>query len=114
MTVLVDMARWEIQLRQRKGATNWRADNASEDNLPQVQARLLRGMAHRRPSQARPVRHGRLRARRQCDLAGRAASGFAGGGMITGAAFRQALKDAARLRSASSRSSTPACGAGSG
>jgi len=33
VTVLVDMARWEIQLRQRKGATNWRADNADEDNL---------------------------------------------------------------------------------
>jgi mannose-6-phosphate isomerase class I len=33
VTVLVDMARWEIQLRQRAGATNWRADNAGEDNL---------------------------------------------------------------------------------
>ncbi len=32
-SVLVDMARWEIQLRQRKGATNWRADNPGEDNL---------------------------------------------------------------------------------
>ncbi len=31
--VLVDMARWEIQLRQRAGATNWRADNPDEDNL---------------------------------------------------------------------------------
>ncbi|MBN9193075.1 class I mannose-6-phosphate isomerase [Microbacterium sp.] len=31
--VLVDMARWEIQLRQRKGATNWRAGNPGEDNL---------------------------------------------------------------------------------
>jgi len=33
VTVLVDMDRWEIQLRQRAGATNWRADNAREDNL---------------------------------------------------------------------------------
>lgn len=33
VTVLVDMARWEIQLRQRAGATNWRADNAGEDTL---------------------------------------------------------------------------------
>jgi len=32
-TVIVDMARWEIQLRQRAGATNWRADNADEDSL---------------------------------------------------------------------------------
>ncbi|WP_309104763.1 class I mannose-6-phosphate isomerase, partial [Microbacterium sp.] len=31
--VLVDMARWEIQLRQRAGATNWHADNADLDNL---------------------------------------------------------------------------------
>lgn len=31
--VLVDMARWEIQLRQRSGATNWQADNPQEDNL---------------------------------------------------------------------------------
>jgi mannose-6-phosphate isomerase class I len=31
--VLVDMARWEIQLRQRAGATNWRAGNPGEDNL---------------------------------------------------------------------------------
>ncbi|MDR2998637.1 MAG: mannose-6-phosphate isomerase, partial [Microbacterium sp.] len=33
VTVLADMARWEIQLRQRAGAPNWRADNAGEDNL---------------------------------------------------------------------------------
>ncbi|GAA1537699.1 mannose-6-phosphate isomerase class I [Microbacterium ginsengiterrae] len=32
-TILVDMARWEIQLRLRAGATNWRADNAGEDIL---------------------------------------------------------------------------------
>lgn len=31
--VLADLARWEIQLRQRRGATNWRTDNAEEDNL---------------------------------------------------------------------------------
>ncbi|WP_336632322.1 MULTISPECIES: class I mannose-6-phosphate isomerase [unclassified Microbacterium] len=33
VTVLVDMARWELQLRQRRGAPNWRADNGSEDTL---------------------------------------------------------------------------------
>ncbi|MGP6169577.1 class I mannose-6-phosphate isomerase [Microbacterium sp. A204] len=32
-TIIVDMARWEIQLRQRAGATNWRANNADEDSL---------------------------------------------------------------------------------
>ena len=31
--VLVDMARWELQLRQRAGAPNWRSSNTAEDNL---------------------------------------------------------------------------------
>ena len=31
--MLADLARWEIQLRQRRGATNWRTDNAGEDIL---------------------------------------------------------------------------------
>ena len=31
--VLADMARWEIQLRQRTGATSWHRDNSSEDIL---------------------------------------------------------------------------------
>ncbi|MFF1876362.1 class I mannose-6-phosphate isomerase [Leifsonia sp. NPDC058230] len=31
--VLADLARWEIQQRQRKGATNWHTDNGGEDNL---------------------------------------------------------------------------------
>src|SRR3546814_631770 len=30
---LVDMARWELQLRQRAGAPNWRSANSGEDNL---------------------------------------------------------------------------------
>jgi mannose-6-phosphate isomerase class I len=34
--VLADLARWEIQQRQRRGATNWRTDNADEDNLRKV------------------------------------------------------------------------------
>ena len=33
VVVLADLARWELQLRQRRGATNWRTDNAGEDNL---------------------------------------------------------------------------------
>ncbi len=32
-TVLVDMARWELQQRHRAGATNWRCDNGGEDTL---------------------------------------------------------------------------------
>lgn len=31
--VLADMARWEIQLRQRAGAPNWLAENGTDDNL---------------------------------------------------------------------------------
>jgi mannose-6-phosphate isomerase class I len=31
--VLADLARWEIQQRQRCGAPNWRCDNGGEDNL---------------------------------------------------------------------------------
>ncbi|WP_152363701.1 class I mannose-6-phosphate isomerase [Microlunatus speluncae] len=31
--VLVDLARWEIQQRQRAGAPNWRSANQGEDNL---------------------------------------------------------------------------------
>jgi mannose-6-phosphate isomerase class I len=31
--VLADLARWQIQLRQRAGATNWHAENPGEDNL---------------------------------------------------------------------------------
>lgn len=34
--VLADLARWEIQRRQRAGAPNWRADNGDEDQLRKV------------------------------------------------------------------------------
>jgi mannose-6-phosphate isomerase class I len=34
--VLADLARWEIQRRQRAGAPNWRADNGAEDQLRKV------------------------------------------------------------------------------
>lgn len=33
VVVLADLARWEIQLRQRAGAPNWRSANGSEDRL---------------------------------------------------------------------------------
>ncbi|WP_308466100.1 class I mannose-6-phosphate isomerase [Rathayibacter soli] len=33
IVVLADLARWEIQRRQRAGAPNWRCDNGSEDDL---------------------------------------------------------------------------------
>lgn len=36
LIVLADMARWEIQKRQRAGAPNWRTANAAEDALRKV------------------------------------------------------------------------------
>lgn len=33
VTIYCDLARWEIQLRQRQGLSNWRQDNASEEPL---------------------------------------------------------------------------------
>lgn len=33
VVVLADMARWEIQQRQRRGQPNWRCDNGAEDQL---------------------------------------------------------------------------------
>lgn len=33
VVVLADMARWEIQQRQRNGAPNWRSDNHAEDSI---------------------------------------------------------------------------------
>ncbi|MGO4489431.1 class I mannose-6-phosphate isomerase [Microbacterium sp. 2RAF4] len=96
VTVLVDMARWEIQLRQRKGATNWRADNASEDNL----RKYKRGFFVEWRTADRHKRA--LFDTVDFVLDGNAISpaeqhpDSPEAGMITGAAFRLALKDAAR------------------
>ena len=94
-TVLVDMARWEIQLRQRAGATSWRADNANEDGL----RKYKRGFY---VEWRTADRHKRT----LFDTLDFVVDGNAiapaephpdspDAGMITGAAFRQALQDAA-------------------
>ncbi|MFB4349612.1 class I mannose-6-phosphate isomerase [Microbacterium sp. CR_7] len=36
VTALVEMARWEIQLRYRRGMPNWHAENADEDSLRKI------------------------------------------------------------------------------
>ncbi|WP_423920775.1 class I mannose-6-phosphate isomerase [Frigoribacterium sp. 2-23] len=36
VVVLADLARWEIQRRQRAGAPNWRADNGDDDQLRKI------------------------------------------------------------------------------
>ena len=95
VTVLVDMARWEIQLRQRAGATNWRADNSGEDNL----RKYKRGFFVE-------WRVADRHKRSFFDVVDVVVDGNAiapaephpdspDAGMITGEAFRTALKDAA-------------------
>lgn len=95
VTVLVDMARWEIQLRQRAGATNWRADNAGEDTL----RKYKRGFFVE-------WRVADRHKRSFFDVLDFVVDGNAiapaephpdspDAGMITGAAFRTALKEAA-------------------
>ncbi|MCT1477442.1 class I mannose-6-phosphate isomerase [Microbacterium sp. p3-SID336] len=94
-TVLVDMARWEIQLRQRKGATNWRADNPGEDNL----RKYKRGFFVEWRVADRHKRN--LFDTVDFVLDGNAIApaephpDSPEAGMISGAAFRQALQDAA-------------------
>lgn len=95
VTVLVDMARWEIQLRQRAGATNWRTDNPNEDNL----RKYKRGFfvewrvadRHKRSlfDTVDFVVDGNAIAPAEPHVDAPDA------GMITGAAFRGALQDAA-------------------
>ena len=51
--VLADLARWEIQQRQRRGRDELAHRQRRRGQPPQVQARLLRRMARRRPPQAR-------------------------------------------------------------
>ncbi|MET2011784.1 class I mannose-6-phosphate isomerase [Microbacterium chocolatum] len=96
VVVLVDMARWEIQQRQRAGAGNWRADNGSEDTL----RKYKRGF----------FVEWRAADRHKMDLFERIDAVIDGNaiapsapspdrlpaGMISGAAFRQAMADAAR------------------
>ncbi len=84
--VLADLARWEIQLRQRRGATNWRTANAGEDNL----RKYKRGF----------FVEWRVADRHKRDLFDRidylldTNAGVQQAGLITGEAFREALADA--------------------
>lgn len=85
--VLVDLARWEIQQRQRAGAPNWRCDNGGEDNL----RKYKRGFFVEWRIADRHKR--RLFDRLDFVLDGNA--DLADAGMITGDSFRQALAAAA-------------------
>ncbi|WP_435748704.1 class I mannose-6-phosphate isomerase [Microbacterium sp. PMB16] len=94
-SVLVDMARWEIQLRQRKGATNWRADNPGEDNLRKYKRGFFVEwrVADRHKRELFDTLDFVLDGNAIAPAEPHADSPDAG--MISGAAFRQALKDAA-------------------
>ena len=50
LLVYADMARWEIQLRYRRGLGNWGADNGRRRFFPQIQTRLFRRMARGGPA----------------------------------------------------------------
>ncbi|MEU6858169.1 class I mannose-6-phosphate isomerase [Glycomyces sp. NPDC046736] len=91
--VLADMARWEIQLRQRQGATNWRAENPDEDRL----RKYKRGFF---VEWRMADRHKRAFFDRVDFVLDANAIGAAGAsreaGMITGDAFRAGLEAAAK------------------
>ena len=89
-TVLVDMARWELQQRHRAGGTNWRCDNAGEDIL----RKYKRGFFVEWRIADRHKRS--LFATVDFVLDGNALGGSspADAGLITGDAFRSALRQA--------------------
>ncbi|MGD8166700.1 class I mannose-6-phosphate isomerase [Herbiconiux sp. P16] len=84
--VLVDLARWEIQLRQRAGATNWRIANTAEEPL----RKYKRGFFVEWRIADRHKRTFFDRVDFVVDGAPRDATG----GLITGDAFRAALSNA--------------------
>jgi mannose-6-phosphate isomerase class I len=84
--VLVDLARWEIQQRQRAGAPNWRAGNGDEDAL----RKYKRGFFVEWRAADRHKRA--LFDRVDLVVDGNAAPETAGS--VTGDAFRQAMTDA--------------------
>ncbi|HLT61011.1 MAG TPA: class I mannose-6-phosphate isomerase [Microlunatus sp.] len=92
--VLVDLARWEIQQRQRAGAPNWRCDNGAEDNLRKYKRGFF--VEWRVADRHKRTLFDRL----DFVLDGNAISHSSGAdrepGMITGDAFRGALAAAVR------------------
>ena len=89
-TVLVDMARWELQQRNRAGGTNWRCDNGSEDILRKYKRGFFVEwrVADRHKRELFPTL--------DFVLDGNAVGGSSSTdpGMITGRAFRSALQQA--------------------
>jgi mannose-6-phosphate isomerase class I len=86
VTVLADLARWEIQQRQREGAGNWRAGNADEDVL----RKYKRGFF----VEWRVADRHKKSLFERADLVLDTNSGAASAKLITGAAFRGAIRSA--------------------
>src|SRR5690606_25215980 len=91
--VLADMARWEIQLRQRAGGTNWRADNPDEDRLRKYKRGFF--VEWRVADRHKRTMFDRLDFVFDANAVGSAEPSNRDPGMITGAAFRDAIAEAA-------------------
>ncbi|HEY1174783.1 MAG TPA: class I mannose-6-phosphate isomerase [Phytomonospora sp.] len=91
--VLADMARWEIQLRQRLGATNWRAENPDEDRLRKYKRGFF--VEWRMADRHKRTMFDRLDFVLDANAIGAAEPGARTPGMITGDAFRAAIEGAA-------------------
>ena len=92
--VLADMARWEIQLRQRLGATNWRAENPDEDRLRKYKRGFF--VEWRVADRHKRTMFDRLDYVFDANALGAAEPDGREPGMITGEAFRAAIADTAR------------------
>jgi mannose-6-phosphate isomerase class I len=92
--VLADMARWEIQLRQRNGATNWRAGNPDEDRLRKYKRGFF--VEWRAADRHKRTLFDRVDFVLDANAIGAAVPTDRQAGMITGDAFRTAIAAAAQ------------------
>jgi mannose-6-phosphate isomerase class I len=92
--VLADMARWEIQQRQRAGATNWRARNPGEDQLRKYKRGFF--VEWRVADRHKRTLFDRVDFVLDANAIGAAAPTSRPAGMIGGDAFRAAVANAAR------------------
>ncbi|GAA1694428.1 class I mannose-6-phosphate isomerase [Glycomyces endophyticus] len=92
--VLADMARWEIQLRQRDGATNWRAGNPGEDRLRKYKRGFF--VEWRAADRHKRTLFDRVDFVLDANAIGAAAPTGRPAGMVAGDAFRTAVANAAR------------------
>lgn len=91
--VLADMARWELQMRQRAGATNWRAGNPDEDQLRKYKRGFF--VEWRVADRHKRTLFDRIDFLLDANAIGPAEPTSRKPGMITGDAFRKGLEQAA-------------------